>query len=86
MSHLPRVMHLVSDRAGLLTGCLAPDSVLLTTSLHTSLPVQHNPIEMRFSAESRFLSHGNFKDREGLRGEMDVDKGILDPSVILLRS
>lgn len=23
---------------------------------------------------------------EGLRGEMDVDEGILDPSVILLRS
>lgn len=86
MVNLPRVTHLGSDRTGLLTGCLAPNLVLLTTDLHRSLAIQHNPTEIRFSPESGFLFHGNFKDRECVRGEIDVKEGILDPSLILLRS
>ena len=86
MVNSPKVMHLGSDGTGLLTGCLAPNLVPLTTDLHRSLAIQHNPTEIRFSAESGFLFHGNFKDREYVRGEMDVKEGILNPSLILLRS
>lgn len=86
MVNSPKVMHLGSDRIGLLTGYLAPNLVPLTTDLHRSLAIQHNPTEIRFSAESGFLFHGNFKDREYVRGEMDVKEGILNPSLLLLRS